>query len=50
VYGGSPDLVWLLRGFSELMDEAGIGAADHRLLVDNPARAFAFRVSVGGIA
>jgi len=49
VYGGTPGLTWLLDGFSRLMEEAGIGAADrHRLFVDNPARAFAFRATDGG--
>jgi phosphotriesterase-related protein len=49
VYGGTPGLSWLLDGFTRLMDEAGIGAADrHRLFVDNPARAFAFRAMDGG--
>ena len=49
VYGGSPGLAWLLSGFGDLMDEAGIGPADrHRLFVDNPARAFAFRGAAVG--
>jgi 5-phospho-D-xylono-1,4-lactonase len=49
VYGGTPGLTWLLDGFSRLMEEAGIGAADrHRMFVDNPARAFAFRATDGG--
>jgi predicted metal-dependent phosphotriesterase family hydrolase len=49
VYGGAPGLDWLLRGFSDLMDEVRIGAADrHRLFVDNPARTFAFCGPHGG--
>jgi phosphotriesterase-related protein len=49
VYGGTPGLTWLLDGFSRLMEDAGIGAADRqRLFVDNPARAFAFRAMDGG--
>ena len=51
VYGGTPGLTWLLDGFSRLMEDAGIGAADRqRLFVDNPARAFAFRAKDGGTA
>jgi predicted metal-dependent phosphotriesterase family hydrolase len=42
-YGGSPGLGYLLRGFSDLLEERGIGAAiRHGLFVENPARAFAF--------
>ncbi len=42
-YGGSPGLSYLLRGFSDLLEERGIGAAiRHGLFVENPARAFAF--------
>jgi 5-phospho-D-xylono-1,4-lactonase len=42
-YGGSPGLGYLLRGFSDLLEERGIDAAiRHRLFVDNPARAYAF--------
>ena len=43
-YGGSPGLGYLLRGFSDLLEERGIDAADpsRRLFVDNPARAYAF--------
>jgi 5-phospho-D-xylono-1,4-lactonase len=46
-FGGSPGLPWLLRGFTDAMNERGIDAAlRHRFFVDNPARAFAF-VEVG---
>lgn len=49
VYGGSPGLTWLLDGFTGLLEAVGIGAEDrHRMFVDNPARAFAFRASDGG--
>jgi predicted metal-dependent phosphotriesterase family hydrolase len=49
VYGGAPGLDWLMRAFSDLMDEVGTGAADrHRMFVDNPARAFAFCGRHGG--
>jgi 5-phospho-D-xylono-1,4-lactonase len=42
-FGGSPGLGYLLRGFTELLEERGIDAAiRHGLFVDNPARAFAF--------
>jgi phosphotriesterase-related protein len=42
-YGGSPGLGYLLRGFSDLLEERGIDATVRRqLFVDNPARAFAF--------
>jgi 5-phospho-D-xylono-1,4-lactonase len=42
-YGGSPGLGYLLRGFSDLLEQRGIDAAiRHRLFVDNPARAYAF--------
>lgn len=42
-YGGSPGLAWLLDGFAELMRGRGLDAAiQHRLFVENPARAFAF--------
>jgi phosphotriesterase-related protein len=42
-YGGSPGLGYLLRGFSDLLEERGIDATiRHRLFVDNPARAYAF--------
>ena len=42
-FGGSPGLGYLLRGFSELLEERGLDAAiRHRLFVDNPARAYAF--------
>ena len=51
VYGGSPGLDWLLRGFSDLMGEAGIGPTERRrMFVDNPARAFAFCSRHGGTA
>jgi 5-phospho-D-xylono-1,4-lactonase len=43
VYGGSPGLSWLLEGFTQAMETAGIDAFARRwLFVDNPARAFAF--------
>src|SRR3954468_6581239 len=47
VYGGSPGMTWLLDGFTELLEAAGVGAdARRRLFVDNPARAFAFAEGV----
>ncbi|MFL5671614.1 MAG: phosphotriesterase [Chloroflexota bacterium] len=43
VYGGSPGLTWLLDGFTDILETAGVDAdARRRLFVDNPARAFAF--------
>jgi len=43
VYGGAPGLGWLLSSFVPTMAAAGIDAdIRHALLVDNPARAFAF--------
>lgn len=43
VYGGAPGLAWLLGSFIPAMAAAGIDAATrHALLVDNPARAYAF--------
>jgi predicted metal-dependent phosphotriesterase family hydrolase len=43
VYGGAPGLSWLLDGFAAAMDERGPGAAArHQLLVEDPARVFAF--------
>jgi phosphotriesterase-related protein len=42
-YGGSPGLGYLLRSFSDQLEERGIDATiRHRLFVDNPARAYAF--------
>ena len=42
-FGGEPGLVWLLGGFSTLLDEAGVDAdARHELFVTNPARYLAF--------
>ena len=42
-YGGSPGLGYLLRGFSDLLEERGIDASiRHGLFVDNPARAYTF--------
>lgn len=42
-YGGSPGLAWLLDGFAALMRARGLDdAIQHRLFVENPARAFAF--------
>ena len=44
VYGGRPGMAFLLGAFSATMDAAGIAAeARHRIFVENPARAFAFR-------
>jgi 5-phospho-D-xylono-1,4-lactonase len=43
VHGGGPGLVWLLDGFTHLLEDAGVDAsARHRLFVTNPARAFTF--------
>ena len=43
VLGGAPGLTWLLGGFTEAMDAAGIDSSTrHALFVDNPARAYAF--------
>jgi len=43
VYGGRPGLTWLLDGFSTAMEGVGLGAEiRRRLLVENPARVFAF--------
>jgi 5-phospho-D-xylono-1,4-lactonase len=43
VYGGAPGLTWLLDGFATAMEDRGLGAdVRRRLLVDNPARVFAF--------
>jgi phosphotriesterase-related protein len=43
VYGGRPGLTWLLDGFTQQMEERGLGAdVRRRLVVDNPARIFAF--------
>jgi predicted metal-dependent phosphotriesterase family hydrolase len=42
-YGGTPGLGYLLRDFSDLLEEHGLDAAlRHRIFVDNPARAYAF--------
>ena len=42
-FGGSPGLTYLLEGFSRELDARGLdAAAQRRLFVDNPARAFAF--------
>jgi phosphotriesterase-related protein len=42
-YGGQPGLVWLLEGFRELLNAAGVGPdIRERLFVANPARVFAF--------
>jgi predicted metal-dependent phosphotriesterase family hydrolase len=47
-FGGSPGLAWLLDGFAELMRARGLDdAVQHRLFVDNPARAFAFATAGG---
>ena len=43
VYGGGPGLTWLLDGFTQQLEERGLGAHVRRhLFVDNPARIFAF--------
>ena len=43
VFGGSPGLTWLLDGFGAWLDEARLYEPFRRvLLVDNPARLFAF--------
>ena len=43
VHGGAPGLVWLLDGFSRLLEGSGVDeSVRHRLFVTNPARAFAF--------
>jgi phosphotriesterase-related protein len=43
VFGGRPGLTWLLDGFRDLLDTAGIDSTVHeRLLVANPARFLAF--------
>jgi len=50
VYGGRPGLIWLLDGFTALMEARGLDAAVRRtLFVDNPARVYAF-ASAGGAA
>ena len=50
-YGGTPGLTWLLGGFTDAMDAAGIGAEGRRgLFVENPARAFGFAATDGGAA
>jgi predicted metal-dependent phosphotriesterase family hydrolase len=42
-FGGSPGLGFLLRDFSDAMDERGLDAATrHAIFVENPASAFAF--------
>jgi predicted metal-dependent phosphotriesterase family hydrolase len=42
-FGGSPGLGYLLRGFSDTLEERGLGAEiRHRFFVEAPARAFAF--------
>jgi 5-phospho-D-xylono-1,4-lactonase len=51
VYGGNPGLGWLLGGFSQAMDDRGLGPdVRRRMFVDNPARVFAFSVDDGGMA
>lgn len=50
-YGGQPGLVWLLDGFRELLDTAGVGAdVRDRMFVVNPARIFAFAAVDEGAA
>jgi phosphotriesterase-related protein len=45
-YGGTPGMAFLLSEFSERLAATGIGTeARRRVLVDNPARAFAFTTS-----
>jgi phosphotriesterase-related protein len=45
IHGGAPGLAWLLGEFAARMAERGIGAAAQaRLFVANPARAYAFAV------
>lgn len=47
-YGGSPGIAYLVDGFAALMREHGLGAAEQeRILVTNPARAYAFATSTG---
>jgi phosphotriesterase-related protein len=41
-FGGIPGLAYLLGDFRTAIDEAGLGDVVIRLLVDNPARVFAF--------
>lgn len=51
VYGGAPGLAWLLDGFATAMEDRGLGAdVRRRLLVDNPARVFAFASIDRGIS
>jgi phosphotriesterase-related protein len=43
VFGGAPGLTWLLGSFVPAIAAAGLGAGvRHALLIDNPARAYAF--------
>jgi predicted metal-dependent phosphotriesterase family hydrolase len=43
VHGGGPGLIWLLDGFTGMLEAAGIDAdARHRLFVTTPARLFTF--------
>jgi 5-phospho-D-xylono-1,4-lactonase len=47
-YGGTPGLPYLLREFSDAMDQRGLdGSIRRRFFVDNPAGAFAFAVAEG---
>ncbi len=49
VYGGQPGLTWLLDGFRRLLATAGVAdSVRERMLVANPARAFAFDDRNGG--
>ncbi|MEM8783780.1 MAG: aryldialkylphosphatase, partial [Planctomycetota bacterium] len=42
-HGGGPGAAWLLTGLPEVLARHGVSeAATHRMLHDNPARAFAF--------
>ncbi len=48
-FGGEPGLVWLLGGFSALLDAVGIDqAARHGFFVDNPARFLTFTGASAG--
>ncbi len=50
VFGGEPGLTWLLNGFSQQLEAAGLGEhVRRRLFVDNPARLYAFAGAAGVI-
>jgi 5-phospho-D-xylono-1,4-lactonase len=41
--GGAPGLAWLVTGFADMLEDAGVDEAARRtMLVDNPARFLAF--------